>query len=152
MIDLGTGKFVTVYPGVWTEREKPYAEEYFAKIKELEDRGPIDVQALISGKIEKGEDPDETILREAVEETGYSVKNIKKLGSIIPTCGYCSERIHLYYGEADEKIGQHFDPDERIDLKRYTYKQIAEMISNGQIDDAKTIAVMYHLKNEGIDG
>ena len=95
-----------------------------------------------AGKIEKGEDPDETILREAVEETGYSVKNIKKLGSI----------IHLYYGEADEKIGQHFDPDERIDLKRYTYKQIAEMISNGQIDDAKTIAVMYHLKNEGIDG
>ena len=61
-----------------------------------------------AGKIEKGEDPDETILREAVEETGYSVKNIKKLGSIIPTCGYCSERIHLYYGEADEKIGQLF--------------------------------------------
>ena len=51
---MGTGKFVTVYPGVWTEREKPYAEEYFSKIKELEDRGPIDVQALISGKIEKG--------------------------------------------------------------------------------------------------
>jgi acyl dehydratase len=51
---MGTGKFVTVYPGVWTEREKPYAEEYYAKIKELEDRGPIDVQALISGKIEKG--------------------------------------------------------------------------------------------------
>ena len=51
---MGTGKFVTVYPGVWTEREKPYAEEYFAKIKELEDRGPIDVQALISGKIRKG--------------------------------------------------------------------------------------------------
>lgn len=51
---MGTGKFVTVYPGVWTEREKPYAEEYYAKIKELEDRGPIDVEALISGKIEKG--------------------------------------------------------------------------------------------------
>ena len=40
---MGTGKFVTVYPGVWTKREKPYAEEYMAKIKELEDRGPIDV-------------------------------------------------------------------------------------------------------------
>lgn len=51
---MGTGKFVTVYPGQWTEREKPYAEEYMAKIKELEDRGPIDVQALIAGKIEKG--------------------------------------------------------------------------------------------------
>ena len=32
---MGTGKFRIVYPGVWTEREKPYAEEYMAKIKEL---------------------------------------------------------------------------------------------------------------------
>ena len=105
-----------------------------------------------AGKIEKGEDPDETILREAVEETGYSVKNIRKMGSIIPTCGYCSERIHLYYGEADEKLGQHFDPDERIDLKLYPFSQINEMILNGQIDDAKTIALMYYIKMEGIDG
>lgn len=47
-------KFQMFYPGQWTEREKPYVTEYQAKIKELEDRGPIDVQALISGKIEKG--------------------------------------------------------------------------------------------------
>ena len=105
-----------------------------------------------AGKIEKGEDPDETILREAVEETGYSVRNIRKMGSIIPTCGYCSERIHVYYGEADERLGQHFDPDERIDLKLYSFSQINEMILNGQIDDAKTIALMYYIKMEGIDG
>ncbi|MCR4633015.1 MAG: NUDIX hydrolase [Erysipelotrichaceae bacterium] len=105
-----------------------------------------------AGKIEKGEDPDETILREAVEETGYSVRNIRKMGSIIPTCGYCSERIHLYYGEADEKLGQHFDPDERIDLKRFSFSQIKEMIRDGRIDDAKTIALMFYLQAEGIDG
>ncbi len=105
-----------------------------------------------AGKIEAGENPDETILREAVEETGYSAKNVRKFGVIIPTCGYCSERIHLYYGEADEKVGQHFDPDERIDLKLYSYQQIADLISEGEIDDAKTIALMYHLKMEGIDG
>lgn len=104
-----------------------------------------------AGKIEIGEDPDSTIIREAQEEAGYSVKNLKKLGSIIPTCGYCTERIHLYYGEADEKVGQHFDADERIDLKKYTLSEIKEMISNGQIDDAKTIAIVYHLEAQGID-
>ena len=30
--------------------------------------------------------------------------------------------------------------------------QINEMILNGQIDDAKTIALMYYIKMEGIDG
>ena len=48
------GKFQIFYPGQYTEREQKGLEIYQAKIKELEDRGPIDVQALISGKIEKG--------------------------------------------------------------------------------------------------
>ena len=104
-----------------------------------------------AGKIEIGEDPDSTILREAEEEAGYAVKNLKKLGSIIPTCGYCTERIHLYYGEAGERVGQHFDADERIDLKLFTLREIKEMIAKGEIDDAKTIAIVYHLEAQGID-
>ena len=48
------GKFQIFYPGKYTEREQAALEIYQAKIKELEDRGPIDVEALISGKIEKG--------------------------------------------------------------------------------------------------
>lgn len=51
---MGTGAFKTVYPGQWTPREAPYARAYMEKIKELEDRGPIDVEALISGRIPKG--------------------------------------------------------------------------------------------------
>ncbi|MCR4855412.1 MAG: NUDIX hydrolase [Erysipelotrichaceae bacterium] len=105
-----------------------------------------------AGKIEKGEDPDEAILREVTEETGYETEGIRKLGSIIPTCGYCSERIHLYYAKAAGFVGQHFDPDERIELKKYTFSQIKELILNGQIDDAKTIAMMYYLEANGLDG
>ncbi|MBQ6333736.1 MAG: NUDIX hydrolase [Erysipelotrichaceae bacterium] len=104
-----------------------------------------------AGKIEKGEDPDEAILREVVEETGYEAKDIRKLGCIIPTCGYCSERIHLYYAKAGAFVGQHFDPDERIELKRYTYSELKQMILEGKIDDAKTIALMYYLEANEID-
>ena len=104
-----------------------------------------------AGKIEVGEDPKETILREVVEETGYSVKNLKSFGYIIPTCGYCSEKIYLYYGEADEYLGQDLDADENILLNQFTFKEIKEMIRNNQIDDAKTIALMYHIEMAGID-
>ena len=104
-----------------------------------------------AGKIEVGEDPKETILREVVEETGYSVKNLKSFGYIIPTCGYCSEKIYLYYGEADEYLGQDLDADENILLNQFTFKEIKEMIKNNQIDDAKTIALMYHIEMAGID-
>ena len=104
-----------------------------------------------AGKIEKGENPDDAILREAVEETGYSAKNIRKFDHVIPTCGYCTEKIHLYYGEADEYLGQHLDEDERINVSLYSFIEIKEMIRQGIIDDSKTIALMYRIELEGLD-
>ncbi|MDO4940383.1 MAG: NUDIX hydrolase [Erysipelotrichaceae bacterium] len=101
-----------------------------------------------AGKIELNENPDEAILREAIEETGYKAKNVKKLGSIIPTCGYCSERIYLYSGETDEYMGQNLDVDERLNVYEYTLQEIKQMIIDGTIDDSKTIALMYRLENE----
>lgn len=100
-----------------------------------------------AGKIEKGENPDEAILREAIEETGYSAKNVIKLGQMIPTCGYSSEVIYLYLGEADEYIGQDLDEDERINVFEYTIDEIRQMIIDGKIDDGKTIALMYQIEN-----
>ena len=104
-----------------------------------------------AGKIEMGEDPDEAIAREAIEETGYEALNIRKFNCIVPTCGYCSEKIYLYYGEAGRRLGQHLDIDERIDLYRFTFDEIRDMIRNDLIDDSKTIALMYRLELEGID-
>lgn len=101
-----------------------------------------------AGKIELNENPDEAILREAIEETGFKAKNVRKLGSIIPTCGYCSERIYLYAGEADEYMGQNLDEDERLNVFEYTLEEIKQMIIDGKIDDSKTIALMYRLENE----
>lgn len=104
-----------------------------------------------AGKIEKDEKPDDAIVREVQEETGFSAKNIKKLGCIIPTCGYCSEKIHLYYGEVDKYVGQHFDIDERLKLEKYTFMQIKQMIKDGIIDDSKTISLIYQIELEGLD-
>ena len=100
-----------------------------------------------AGKIEKGENPDDAILREAHEETGYTAKNVVRLGSMIPTCGYSSEIIYLYSGIADEHLGQALDVDERINVYEYSLQEIRQMIIEGKIDDGKTIALMYHLEN-----
>ena len=104
-----------------------------------------------AGKIEKGEDPDIAILREAEEELGYKAVNVRKLGQIVPTCAYSSEIIHLYYGEKGEKTGQNLDYDERLEPNRFSFEEIKEMIRNGEIDDAKTVAIMYHMEMAGLD-
>lgn len=43
--------FLVVYPGQFTEREKPLVEKYMADAKALEKRGEVDVRALINGKL-----------------------------------------------------------------------------------------------------
>lgn len=104
-----------------------------------------------AGKLEKGEDPDDAIIREAREELGSTVKNLVKLGYMIPTCGYSSEKIYLYYGEKEDSVSQDFDEDERIDLDKHSFGEIKEMIKSGVINDAKTICLVSRMILNGIE-
>lgn len=104
-----------------------------------------------AGKIEKGETPNQTIVREVQEELGYTAKNIKSFGYIIPTCGYSAEKIYLYYGEVENKVNQHFDEDEFMEVYKYSFSEIKEMIKTNKINDAKTISLMYQLELNNIE-
>ena len=104
-----------------------------------------------AGKIEKDENPDLTIVREAQEELGYLIKDVVNLGYMIPTCGYSSEKIYLYFGKAYKKVKQHFDEDENIEVLKYSFDEIKQMIKDGTIDDGKTIAIMYKLELLGLN-
>ena len=125
--------------------------EYYYMVRQYRYALGREMLEFPAGKIEKGETPDDAILREVQEETGYKAKNIVKFGGFIPTCAYCTEKIYLYYGEADKYVGQNFDDDERINLEKYTFKQIKEKIASGEIDDSKTIVLTYRIELEGLD-
>lgn len=43
--------FVTVYPGVYEHGEKAFLDAYLAECKAIEERGTIDVQAMIEGRL-----------------------------------------------------------------------------------------------------
>lgn len=105
-----------------------------------------------AGKLEKGEDPKDAIIREAREELGYSLKNLRAFGYIVPTCGYSTEKIYLYYAEADQYLGQKLDVDERIEVLELPFAKIGKMIEDGTIVDAKTVCLYARIVAAGIDG
>ncbi len=45
------GNFVTFYPGIYTEREKPYLKQFLEEDQAIRDRGPINVQAIKDGTL-----------------------------------------------------------------------------------------------------
>lgn len=103
-----------------------------------------------AGKLEKDEDALSAIKRECEEELGFKCNDVIALGYIIPTCGYCNEKIYLFYGKKGEYVGNNFDEDEKIEAYKYSIEEIKAMIDNGQIDDAKTIALVLKMGLKGI--
>ncbi len=101
-----------------------------------------------AGKLDNTqEDHQKTIIREAEEELGYTIKNLQYLGLTYPSIAFMNEVIHLYYGEADLKVKQHLDEDEFLLIKKYSSQEIEQLIYEGKIVDAKTIVLFYKLKD-----
>ena len=104
-----------------------------------------------AGKLEKGEDHRETVIREAREELGVEVKDVKYHGYMVPTCGYSNEKIYLYSATATDYLGQDLDEDEHLSTIELSLDEIQTMIADGRITDGKTICLVYHLVNGGRD-
>lgn len=100
----------------------------------------MDMLEIPAGKIDfVGESPDVCAARELEEETGCT-GDIKPLGYVFTSPGFCDERIYLYFADNLKKGQQHLDDDEYLNIERYTPQEMKELIDNNTIIDAKTIA------------
>ncbi len=102
-----------------------------------------EIYELPAGKIELGEDPYNTAIRELEEECGLKADSLKDLGYIYPTCGYSDEVIYLYLADKFIPTSTHFDPDEDITSFWFTKDEVLDMINKNTIVDAKTIVAIY---------
>lgn len=102
------------------------------------ERAYIEVPA---GCMEEGEAPDVAAERELREETGYLVESMMPLGSTFACPGYSEELLHLFFANLTEKPGStDFDPDENIELLVFDKATVENLILDGSISDAKTLA------------
>src|SRR5437762_11398081 len=71
------------------------------------DKGPGWLIELPAGVLEHGESAEDSARREAIEETGYQVKSLRKIASVYLSPGNSSERIHVFYGDVctSDRVG-----------------------------------------------
>jgi ADP-ribose pyrophosphatase len=100
---------------------------------------------LPAGKLEKGEEPLTCAVRELTEETGYTAKEMIKLGAIFTSPGFCSEVLHIYLAK-DLIPGSHNreEGEYGMEIHEYTLDEINKMITSGDIVDAKTICGIHY--------
>ncbi|MRH42326.1 NUDIX domain-containing protein [Aquibacillus halophilus] len=105
-----------------------------------------------AGKLEKGEQPELTALRELEEETGYTTDNMRLLTSFYTSPGFADELIYLYITNDLKKLEQAkgLDEDEFVELMELSLEEAEQLVKTQRIHDAKTAYAVLYLKSEGM--
>ncbi|SDQ52612.1 ADP-ribose pyrophosphatase [Virgibacillus subterraneus] len=99
-----------------------------------------------AGKLETGEKPEITAVRELEEETGYTTNSLRFVASFYTSPGFADEIMYLYITDdiiplEDEVAG---DDDEFVELIELTLEEAIQYVKEQRIHDAKTnYAVLY---------
>ena len=80
--------------------------------------------------------------RELEEETGFRAGSLEHLVDVHTAAAYTSEKIAVYVAKDLIPSRQHLDEDEFVDIRRYTFEELNDMIFSGKITDSKTIAAV----------
>jgi ADP-ribose diphosphatase len=92
-----------------------------------------------AGTLNRGEAPEEGAARELEEELGFVAGRMEKLSEFFVSPGFCEEKMWLYMATELVETKQRLEHDELIEVCRLPLSQALEMITDGEIQDAKTI-------------
>lgn len=93
------------------------------------------------------EDTKVTAARELEEETGYRSDNIGFLISLKTTVAFCDEFVDIYLARNLVKTEQHLDEAEDIAVEAWDIDDLCDLIYQGRIQDAKTVAALLAYRN-----
>ncbi len=98
-----------------------------------------------AGVLEPGEEREACARRELKEETGADAEELRYLTTIYTTPGFSDEQIHLFLATGLEVTQPDHQPDELIEVVARPLSGVLEMIRDGEIVDAKTIAALLYV-------
>ena len=115
------------------------------------ENGPGWLLETVAGIVEPGQTPEESVIREVREETGYRIRDLEPVSVFYLTPGGSSERIHLFYAEVEPAARAHeggglAEEGEDIEVVELTLEQVWQALDRGAIADAKTIVGLQWLR------
>ena len=94
---------------------------------------------LPAGGLDDRERPEEAAARELEEELGLVAGKMEKLCEFFVSPGFCEEKMWLYLATDLTETAQRLEDDEMIEVVRLPIERALQMVTDGEIEDAKTI-------------
>lgn len=103
-----------------------------------------------AGLLDK-DNAEDCIKRETEEETGYQVKDVRKIFEAYMSPGSVTEILYFFVAEYVESMKLHEgggieDEQENIEVLELRFEDAMKMIYSGEIKDAKTIMLLQYAK------
>jgi nudix-type nucleoside diphosphatase (YffH/AdpP family) len=100
--------------------------------------------------------PEECVRREALEELGTHVSDIRHVCDSYSSPGAVSEKLSLFIGTytANDRVnagGGLLEEGEDIEVLEMPIDEAYDMIATGEITDAKTIILLQHVKLQNLE-
>lgn len=99
------------------------------------------------------DEPEVCIRKEAVEETGFAVGDVRKVYELYMSPGGVTEIVHFFiaeYSEAQRTSAGGGVEDEDIEVLELPFAQALTMIQTGEIRDGKTVILLQYLQGSGL--
>ncbi|BFM14032.1 NUDIX domain-containing protein [Maricurvus nonylphenolicus] len=114
-----------------------------------EEQGPWCLE-VVAGMVEEGEQPEEVVKRELVEETGIEAESMEYICNYMTSPGGTSEKLHLYCVLADlsEAGGIHGLEEEGEDIRVRVFEAPAlfDAMLKGRFNNAATLICLQWLQ------
>lgn len=96
-----------------------------------------------------GDNPEDCIRKETEEETGYKIDNVERVFETYMSPGSVTEILYLFIGAYEDQMkvgegGGAAHETENIEVMELSFPKTLEMISRGEIKDAKTIMLLQY--------
>jgi 8-oxo-dGTP pyrophosphatase MutT (NUDIX family) len=98
-----------------------------------------------AGWVEPGEDPEESIRREILEETGYEVGHVEPMISYNALSGISTMRFTIYLGADATEIGPVPDGDEAATREWLPLSEVPRLAKGGLIQDGPSLTAVTYL-------
>lgn len=149
--DRGNGAAILLYN---TEHRTVILTRQFrlpAFINGSEDGMLIEVCA---GLLDK-DHPEDCIRRETEEETGYRIRDVRRVYEMYMSPGSVTEILYFFIAEYDHSMKLHegggiAEEQENIEVLEIPIDEALLMIDKGSIRDAKSIILLQHIRLKGI--
>ncbi|KPK16356.1 MAG: hypothetical protein AMJ62_05855 [Myxococcales bacterium SG8_38] len=99
---------------------------------------------LPAGTLDEGEPPEVCAAREVEEETGYRAGRVEPLIEFYASPGVLNERMYGFLATDLEPTSQALEETEEIEVFPIPQWQVRDMLKDGHIEDAKTIALLLY--------